>query len=683
MTRRFVLMLAAAALVIGGIAAEKEAAPAAFSYHNPSQVALALKEMAGRYPLLAAVVPLGKSASKSDLALIRIAAAGKDKTKIDSRPAVLVTANLEGLHLIGTEAALALAEKLLSSYGTDKSVTALLETRTVYVAPLLNPDAALAYFSPVRQERSLNGRPVDDDADGALDEDGFDDLNGDGLITRMRVKDPEGKWIVDPQEPRLMREADPLKGEKGLYAVYAEGIDNDGDGQYNEDPPGGVEPNRNFPHDFEYNTKPAGPWPVSEDESRSLARFLYDHPAIGLVLNFSTENTLLNMQQTGQAKAGSDKVKVPKMYAGFMGLDPDQEYTLKEIVDVLKSLGVGGGVDFTEDLVAQFLGLGPAVAIDRQDQPLFDAVQKDYKDALKAAKLEYPEKRAKGVGRGSLTAFLYYQYGAPVFSTDVWAVPEPKKEAPKDTLTADKLKAMSSDEFIGLGEEKIDAFLKEAGAPPNFKAAMVINMVKSGQVTPAKMAEMMDKMPKKPGAGEEANSEDYLIKYADSVPGGKAFVPWTPVKHPTLAGAEVGGFAPFLRANPLTAETKAWVEVHVDFYIKLMAKMPELKVGETEVKAIGSGLYEVSLFLTNTGWFPTSTAQGRRSRQAWPIRVALNLGERQTLVTGRRVETIPVINGSGEVKKLTWTVRGPKGSRLEFTCSSPRLGSLDASATLN
>lgn len=83
-----------------------------------------------------------------------------------------------------------------------------------------------------------------------MDEDGPEDLNGDGYITLMRVKDPEGNYIIDPKEPRLMRLADPKKGEKGMYKIYSEGLDNDDDGQINEDPLGGVEINRNFPHDF-------------------------------------------------------------------------------------------------------------------------------------------------------------------------------------------------------------------------------------------------------------------------------------------------------------------------------------------------------------------------------------------------------------------------------------------------
>ncbi len=683
MKRRILFVSFVTLALAAGSAAQKEAPPAGFPYHSPAAVAASLKDLAGTYPQLVKVMSLGRSAAGTDIPIVQIAASGAGKADPSRRSAILISANLEGLHLIGTEAALTLAGKLLSGYGKDKAVTALLDTRTVYVAPLLNPDGAQVYFAPVKLERSTNGRAVDDDADGALDEDGFDDLNHDGLITQMRVKDPEGTWIVDPKDPRLMRQADPLKGEKGVYALYTEGLDNDGDGKINEDPAGGVEPNRNFAHDFEYNIKAAGLWPVSEPETRGLAEFLFGQANIGLILNFSTENTFLNMQQTGQAKPGADKVKVPKQLAGFIGLEPDQEYTLKEIVDQLKGLGLGGGMEITEEMVAMFLGMGPAVTIDRLDQPVFDAVQKDYKDALKAAKLEYPEKRAKGVGRGSFAAFAYFQYGVPVFSTDVWSVPEPKKEEPKDVLTADKLRTMTSEQFIALGEDKIDAFLKAQGAPPNLKAAAIIGMVKGGQVTPAKMAEMMDKMPKKPGAEGEDNAETYLVQYSDAALGGKGFVNWTTVKHPTLGDVEVGGFAPFVKVDPVTPEAKAWVDFHADFFLKLMSRMPNLEMGEAKVKALGEGLYDIDLFLTNTGWLPTSTAQGRKARRAWPIRVTLKMRDGQTLVAGRPIENIPFLNGSGEVKKLSWTLKAGKGSKVVFTAWSPRLGTVQKSVSLD
>jgi hypothetical protein len=658
---------------IVGLIVSVGARPPAEKCRTPEEVAAALRSLASAHPQASSLISIGKSQAGSEIIGLRIAARPKGTADPESRTAAFVAANMEGSHLLGTEAALALCEKLLTGYGTDKAVSALVDSRTIYVAPLLNPDAAKSFFSQPKYERTANARPVDDDLDTQVDEDGPDDLNKDGLITQIRVKDPEGKWLPDPKEPRLMKEADSKKGEKGLYKIYVEGLDNDGDGEYNEDPPGGVEPNRNFPHDFEHNVRAAGLYPISEAETQAVVEFLDNHRNIALVLNFSTENTILNLQQTGQAKPGADKAKVPRMMAGFLGLEPDQEYTLKEIVEAVQASGLGGGMEITEDMVAMFLGMGAAVQIDKQDLPVIEAVQKEYKDALKESKLEYPEKRAKGVGKGSFPAYCYFQYGVPVFSVDLWTVPEPKKEPAKDALTAEKLRAMTSEEFLALGEDRIDAFLKEQGVPSNFSAEALVKMVKSGQVDPKKMAEMMEKMPKRPAADGEEHPEAYILKWADAALQGKGFVNWTSFRHPTLGEVEIGGFAPFVKVVPPPEDMARTIAFHVDFYIRLLGKLPGLEISRTEIKPLGPDVYQVIGFFTNPGWFPTSTAQGRRSRAAWPITVRLGLSEGQTLFSGRPIESIPYLDGSGETKKVEWTVKGRKGSSLTVSAATPRL----------
>lgn len=679
MPRRFAVMMAAAAVLAVAAPALRSAAV----YHKPEEVAAVLRGQAAKYPQLASLQSLGKGSGGSDIWLLRLAGRPQGAPDPDARPGVFLSANIEGVHLIGTEAALSFAERLLSGYGKDKALTALLDRTTVYIAPLLNPDTARFAFTSPLWERWTNGRTLDVDLDGSFDEDGPDDLNKDGFITQMRVKDPEGKSMPDPKDTRLMRTADPKKGERGIYTLYTEGLDNDGDGEYNEDAAGGVEVNRNFPHDFEYDNAVAGLYPTSEAETTALLRFLTARGNIALVLNFSTENTILNLQQTGQARLAGDKVKVPKMFAGFLGLDPDMEYSIKEIVDILKGMRIGGGMEITEDVVAMFLGLGPAVAIDRQDQPLLEEIQKSYKDALKEAKLDYPEKRAKGVGKGSFTAFCYYQYGVPVFSQDLWAVPEPKKEPAKDALTAEKLKAMSSEEFAALGEEKIDAFLKAQGVPPNFNAAMLLKMVKSGQTTPAKMADMMEKMPKRPGGEGEEHPDAYLLSWSDTALKGKGFVAWTPFRHPTLGEVEIGGFIPYLKINPPAEEIEKSISFGVDFGIKLMAKLPSLAVKETKVEPLGQDLYRLTVYFTNDGWFPTSTAQGRRAQTAWPITVRLKTASGQSLFSGRPIESIPFLEGSGGTRKLEWTIRGSKGSGVIVSAWSPRLGTAEAKLVLD
>ena len=48
--------------------------------------------------------------------------------------------------------------------------------------------------------------PVDNDMDGLVDEDGYDDLDGDGNIVQMRRKNPNGRFKIDPVNPNAMIE---------------------------------------------------------------------------------------------------------------------------------------------------------------------------------------------------------------------------------------------------------------------------------------------------------------------------------------------------------------------------------------------------------------------------------------------------------------------------------------------
>ena len=152
--------------------------------------------------------------------------------------------------------------------------------------------------------------------DDQTDEDGPDDLDGDGIITQMRVKDPAGEWIPVEADPRLMRKADPAKGEKGIYKLYTEGIDNDGDGEYNED--GRAESNigMTFPHLFKPFTATGGRWPGSEPETFGIMKFAFDHPEIAMTFAFGATNMCLQ-PRPGAARARFDAtaIKIPERMA--------------------------------------------------------------------------------------------------------------------------------------------------------------------------------------------------------------------------------------------------------------------------------------------------------------------------------------------------------------------------------
>jgi len=85
---------------------------------------------------------------------------------------------------------------LCHQYGRLEKVTALLDERVFYLVPTINPDGRDQWFQDAEGISSRTGlEPRDDDRDGLVDEDNYDDLNGDGVITMMRIKDPyASRW---------------------------------------------------------------------------------------------------------------------------------------------------------------------------------------------------------------------------------------------------------------------------------------------------------------------------------------------------------------------------------------------------------------------------------------------------------------------------------------------------------
>ena len=187
-------------------------------YKTYDEMTAALRGLAQSSGNLVKLVDLGKSHEGRSVWAVEIAnAAG---TPVDARPALLVAANFEGDQVIGSELALYLARHLATSYTADAQVKKLLDEHAVYILPRVNPDGAEQMFGKVKSFRRTNARKFDDDNDGRLDEDGPEDLNGDGFISVMRVKDPKGPYMPHPDDTRLVRRADAQRGEAGGWSVY-------------------------------------------------------------------------------------------------------------------------------------------------------------------------------------------------------------------------------------------------------------------------------------------------------------------------------------------------------------------------------------------------------------------------------------------------------------------------------
>ena len=267
------------------------ARPAA--YYDYKSLRKHLVSLARQDPNLVRVDSIAQSIDKRKVWVVEVGK-GAEESRI-KRPAILVVAGIEGNDLIGSSITVSWLEQLIKQFRIDSEIAELLKVTTIYIIPRLNPDAAEHFFIEPKFEIHLNNKPVDDDHDGLVDEDPPEDLNQDGLITWMRIEDKEGDYILDPTDKRLLMEADYLKGEVGTWRYLSEGIDNDKDEQWNEDGPGGVNFNRNFPYNYKFFAPDAGVHQVSEAQTRALAEFVIDHPNIGIVITYGAADNLLKI----------------------------------------------------------------------------------------------------------------------------------------------------------------------------------------------------------------------------------------------------------------------------------------------------------------------------------------------------------------------------------------------------
>jgi len=289
MKRIAIISIILAGLVLNISAAEPEIkVPLRFDrYYNYDELVEAVKVLNEAYPKLSELVLVGKSDENREIWSIMIT--NPETGAAASKPGVYVDGNIHGNEIQAGEVCLYLANTLLTKYGSNDKITRLVDKNTFYIIPSVNVDGRYHFFEDGNTYSSNRGLrlPKDDDRDGLFDEDFPDDLNGDGSITTMRIKDPNGKYKADPEDPRIMVRVKP--GEKGEYTLLGqEGIDNDGDGAINEDSEGYVDSNRNWGYNWEpsYVQRGSGYYPFSGSGTLAIANFLLERENITLVWAF-------------------------------------------------------------------------------------------------------------------------------------------------------------------------------------------------------------------------------------------------------------------------------------------------------------------------------------------------------------------------------------------------------------
>ncbi len=264
------------------------------TYYRYDALTRVLREYAHDFPQLVTLESIGHSYEGRDIWLVTVTNAATGPA--EDKPALWVDGNLHAAELAPSMACLYLLHTLTSRYGEDDHVTRCLDSRVFYICPRVNPDGAELALAdkPKILRSSTRPYPFDEEALSGLTP---EDIDGDGRMLMMRLRDPNGPWKASEEEPRLMvqREATEVGGK--YYRLLPEGRLEHYDGvtldlkPYKER----LDLNRNFPAGWrqEHDQPGAGPYPTSEPEVRTIVDFIATHPNITGGISFHTHGAVL------------------------------------------------------------------------------------------------------------------------------------------------------------------------------------------------------------------------------------------------------------------------------------------------------------------------------------------------------------------------------------------------------
>jgi hypothetical protein len=291
--KRTILFFLVFQLTFAGFAAEKKKieVPLRFDrYYSLEEVTEALKALNEAFPKFTKLDVVGKSEEGREIYALTIN--NPDTGNETDKPGVYVDGNIHGNEIQAGEVCLYYASMLLTRYGKNEQITNAVDKNAHYIIPVVNVDGRYHFFedgNTPSSNRSIRV-PRDDDGDGLFDEDGTDDLDGDGNICQMRIKDLHGEYKTHPDDPRILVRVKP--GEKGEYSLLGyEGIDNDGDGRLNEDGEGYLDPNRNWGSKWmpPYVQNGAGNFPFSGVGLKAVDEYIAARPNI--IIGYAFHNT--------------------------------------------------------------------------------------------------------------------------------------------------------------------------------------------------------------------------------------------------------------------------------------------------------------------------------------------------------------------------------------------------------
>ncbi len=272
-------------------------------YHKYDEIRAFLQDCVREYPNLCRVECIGLSYQGREIQMLEIT--NHETGPGHEKPGVYTDGNTHAGEITGCEVILYTIKRMLEGYGKEPRITHLIDTRVFYFIPRITVDGSEYYLTtPYMLRSSLRPWPVDEDEKPGLY---AEDVDGDGKILQMRVKNPDGNWKVSEKDPRLMirRRPDEMllpTGSSGdgassdgavYYDVYTEGFIRD----YDPDVPVPVAQskyrldfNRQYPANWRLpaHQPGSGDYPFSEQEMKAVGDFYLAHPNIATAMAYHT-----------------------------------------------------------------------------------------------------------------------------------------------------------------------------------------------------------------------------------------------------------------------------------------------------------------------------------------------------------------------------------------------------------
>lgn len=321
-------------------------------YHRYDELVQHLEELAEAYPGFSRLYSIGKTYEGREIYCFEIT--NHETGDHNEKPGYYIDANLHAGEVTGTTCALYTIWYLLTRYGSDEEITRLVDTTAFYILPRITADGAELYLtSPYTLRSSVRPYPFEEPQDGLYPE----DVDGNGLILQMRIPDPDGEWKISTRDPRLMIPRLPHEYGGQYYRLYMEGQVRSYDGVEVKPAPAkyGLDLNRQFPADWGPEAKQAGagPYPLSEPETRAVAEFLLNQKNITGGQSYHTTTGIILRPSSSRP----DKKMNPKDRAAFTAIGKiGEEFTGYPCVSVYDGYAYnpevplrGGFFDWTYD----------------------------------------------------------------------------------------------------------------------------------------------------------------------------------------------------------------------------------------------------------------------------------------------------------------------------------------------